>query len=685
MFVDDYEFGTPGSPSRQAVKKFKHYSKKREVSYAGDNLAESIAVMMRTLDCRRCGSAYEQIADIEMVKADLWISAEGALYNDIVVNHNTDMIAKLAPCFPKPVSEMMSAFLESDVPYIFNPVEAPMGPRTFKSESAPLYDFVRMACVELRTNNILESKLAQLYAEEYPDVARQIQDYIAYYDVEGKDGEADKCIAALLNIISESAIRNGGQPTVQCYKLWYMMAQKSLYCGHILPYRVAGGSWVRGGKLLSDVYSLIPDDIGIAWMPSLLSAVLTDVAMGNTTQERAIQHAQNRISVSGLSVAGLNCNDIDTDVVKARWNLFDKILRARKRALLARYNETDECEYKDIGQAVFGHLKKCAVSSMYFTAEAMAERFGLEPSMAMRFDDYLFTNSGVFCNEVEKYIIPAYYMGALDDLLSDMDEEERDRLNRSVLIRDFGMEKIPQDAEMLSASAPLFAAYAYSRMVTHNLFLTYPWVPKEKYVKSLVESDSRKIMQTMDDRLAEKDAEISRLKTALENTKPAEPVKRTPDDKKLAKLKKTYENKLSRKTKELQESKDKCRDLQQYISLLEAPEDTSPVEEKADMELLMSKRFVFVCINVDAHLPDLKKMFPNSVFLESCGQGAASGVDAVILIIRHISHPLYFKALKQYKGVPVLNYNRKNYDLLYNEMTAFVKKYLPEKAGKEGE
>lgn len=99
-----------------------------------------------------------------------------------------------------------------------------------------------------------------------------------------------------------------------------------------------------------------------------------------------------------------------------------------------------------------------------------------------------------------------------------------------------------------------------------------------------------------------------------------------------------------------------------------------PVNEEEnntyDFELLQSKRYLFVGHIADA-LPDLKRKFPNSVFMESETANISNvEVDAVVMLIKWMSHSMFYKvkASRNLSEVKNIMCNTKNIETILQKM-----------------
>ena len=96
---------------------------------------------------------------------------------------------------------------------------------------------------------------------------------------------------------------------------------------------------------------------------------------------------------------------------------------------------------------------------------------------------------------------------------------------------------------------------------------------------------------------------------------------------------------LEEKNQELEKLKEKLQWQEEFALELSKPEDTSDMIIQYDLEILQSKRYLFVG-RLDI-LKDFKHKFPNSIFMDAeTANISGADVDAVVLLIRFMSHSM---------------------------------------------
>ena len=142
-----------------------------------------------------------------------------------------------------------------------------------------------------------------------------------------------------------------------------------------------------------------------------------------------------------------------------------------------------------------------------------------------------------------------------------------------------------------------------------------------------------------------------------------------------------YERQISKLNKivdekdaEIESLKQQLRSQEEFADLVKQEEDEFVADKKMDMDLLKSKRYLFVG-NVERHLPDLKKEFPGSVFMDTRSTNISGiKVDGVVLLTKYMGHPMYYKLrnTKEIRDLKWVYCNTKNIDVLHQKMMELV-------------
>lgn len=108
---------------------------------------------------------------------------------------------------------------------------------------------------------------------------------------------------------------------------------------------------------------------------------------------------------------------------------------------------------------------------------------------------------------------------------------------------------------------------------------------------------------------------------------------------------------------------------QEFMDLFNAEEEPK-IADTVDIHSLYGKRFLFVGKLLESYSA-LKKNFPNSMFMESeTANIKALKVDGVVLLIRNMSHSMYYKVMQnnQFAELPLIYCNSRNINNVYQAM-----------------
>ena len=134
----------------------------------------------------------------------------------------------------------------------------------------------------------------------------------------------------------------------------------------------------------------------------------------------------------------------------------------------------------------------------------------------------------------------------------------------------------------------------------------------------------------------------------------------------LQKLSKTIEQKddeISRLTERLALQ-------EEFIEMLNSPGGDDAEEEQINVSELQAKRYLFVGF-ADEALPELRKVFPNSVFLNTDNTIISNvRVDAVVCLIRYMSHGMLYKIRSEtkLKNTPIIYCKGRSLNSVYSDM-----------------
>lgn len=190
---------------------------------------------------------------------------------------------------------------------------------------------------------------------------------------------------------------------------------------------------------------------------------------------------------------------------------------------------------------------------------------------------------------------------------------------------------------------------------------------RENSIKAL-EAEKKAIEEEKENEIKKKDSIIADLKKELAEKKEA--VKQEEALKKqnleICKLRKE----LEKKNNEAKLLKEK---LKMQNELLEAMKEEEEAEEEDcayNLEFLKSKKFLFLGYSEEA-LPELKKIFPDSVFISKQNELTVNyKADAIVYMTRWLGHGLFYKSKsdERFKGMKTIYSNRKNVEQILGEI-----------------
>lgn len=136
-----------------------------------------------------------------------------------------------------------------------------------------------------------------------------------------------------------------------------------------------------------------------------------------------------------------------------------------------------------------------------------------------------------------------------------------------------------------------------------------------------------------------------------------------------------YERKLEEMDQENRQKDQEIAHLKDYIQSQDewlAIQGRTESEEvpAVDVDNLRAKKFLFVG-NVNEALPELKRNFPGSIFMQSENKNIANiSVDAIVFLTKWMSHSMFYKVKRSevYKKVPSAMCNTKNINKVYYDM-----------------
>ena len=271
----------------------------------------------------------------------------------------------------------------------------------------------------------------------------------------------------------------------------------------------------------------------------------------------------------------------------------------------------------------------------------------------------------------EKFI-DAYYTIKLNLALDALSEAELEEVTTRDIIGVIGMDAIHDDAAFFKA-LPLILALCYlANRYRTDIYRDFDFNDTQADFRSVGQS-YQKDLAACKEEIREKDAIIARYQA---QEKKREIRKSNASEKPLLAEISSLKNIIAKKDDEIEDLKEQLAEEKEFCAMLESSdEDAMPAKTVCDLSVLKGKRFAFVCNEIDATCPSLRKEFPDSVFIETeTTQGKSKTVDLVVLFTKHISHSIYFKVKKLYHDVPIYAFNRRSVDELKTELAEYLSK-----------
>ena len=130
--------------------------------------------------------------------------------------------------------------------------------------------------------------------------------------------------------------------------------------------------------------------------------------------------------------------------------------------------------------------------------------------------------------------------------------------------------------------------------------------------------------------------------------------------------------KIDEKDLEIISLKRQLESKEEYLQLL-LNKDDPDVTREVDVTLLQQKRYLFVG-HANEALPELRRTFPNSIFMDSENTVINNiQVDGIVMLIKYMSNAMFYKinASSLAKDIPIVRCNTKNINTIYNRMMDF--------------
>lgn len=245
------------------------------------------------------------------------------------------------------------------------------------------------------------------------------------------------------------------------------------------------------------------------------------------------------------------------------------------------------------------------------------------------------------------------------------------QFNKLTLSRECITPSVEYDYSMILCMYEMDVLYKMFSTMMEKYYEDFSW---EKITKQGIEARYEKIIDELRVIIDQKTKQIERL--AIDNTNLSLQI--TGDISKVTAPLTAENNKLYRELEkqnsEIEELKRQLKYQEEFINELNKKEENTGEEMQYDLELLQSKKYLFVGRFEEA-LPELKHLFPNSIFMSSESTNISGiKVDAVVMLIKWMSHGMYYKvkSSNNLSEVPYIMCNSKNKDIIlqgiYNQI-----------------
>ncbi len=106
---------------------------------------------------------------------------------------------------------------------------------------------------------------------------------------------------------------------------------------------------------------------------------------------------------------------------------------------------------------------------------------------------------------------------------------------------------------------------------------------------------------------------------------------------------------IEQKETEIDRLKEKLSQQEEFINLLNSPGNEEDTQREINLAELQTRKYLFVGF-ADESLPELRKVFPNSVFMNTDNTAIANvQVDAIVFLLKFMSHGMLYKVRSESK------------------------------------
>lgn len=396
--------------------------------------------------------------------------------------------------------------------------------------------------------------------------------------------------------------------------------------------------------------------------PSPIEKVVLRLTSGSSNPYSLQKKPGAGLKSYNLAEAVLGVPDVgDSWIVK-------KYLRKRREALYAALGVTSDT----FEQAI---LQRSTTSKFHREIQGiLCEYFHIPSDRLYEAIEKLKQQQGVIAKDLfsDKFV-DCYYIIKLRHYLKGLSGQELEAVTTRELIGSICADTIQDDAAFFQNFSLIASLFLLANQFRQDYYSLHSFNDQQAEYHSIGQTYQKELSECKEE-IREKDEIIARYK-AQEAKR--EIRKSNASEKPLLAEISSLKNIISKKDDEIDDLKEQLEELSEFCAFLE--KDTGdcllPDQKKIDLSVLKGKKFAFVCNELDATFPGIRKEFPDSIFIEKdTVQGKGRNVDLVIIVTKHISHSIYFKIKKLYRDVPIYPFNRRSLDELKFELAEYFAK-----------
>lgn len=590
---------------------------------------------------------WEARSGAEFLDGDLERTLSFLLAIDILCNNNRAILSTVSPYFEKSISLCLKDSVKENPAYMISEMT---------NRNDYIYEaLARMIAKKAVLDKRLRDQIVAVYKNRYPKEYDMVHDYARTYNNESNDKQ--KTSNQLLSIFLRTTNFEDDPHEIRFFAIHMFMIVESICGDHILPYRlIVQEMWCTDKVVLTEIDCPLDRP--------LMTGIFDRL---NGFQDFDADKAEQILAQYSCSfISGVKPVRIYSDRAEKRKLLFNKYYKERIRLMA----DSLKCDRDE--ETVASELWNMAVDDNYAKLAAaciIAEKNSCRMQFMQDAVSYLKSNERKSYIDTIKTILPVYFAEKLEKYFDGYTPDERSRITRHEIIKDIGINDIQKDIEFFSSLGYFAAAmFLYTEMMeryyaSYDMTSQFSVGSQETVLKNEIKKRDQKISSL--EREIETQQKIIDVASKKDDFK-ARKSGDVPDDElreEIASLRKMIKD----KDKEVERLEEKNADLLEYISVLETNHDSIGVSDaEIDKDKYRSLRFVFVCHDISAMYPNIRKEFPSVILMENITDNAVKGhIDAVIYVTKHISHSLYFRAKSLYEDIPSVYFSKRNTEELY--------------------